>query len=189
MSKFQRFDNYKFVQYYPSLESFKDDYQNLGIPKVFEDEKTIQILYWLLISRYGASTVSSYSYQLFKPMLFTRIWQYGGTWQKRVKIQQKLRSLSLESGSQIYTGGKAIYNTAFNDASGPSTASMEEIPFINNQNTTNFKKSTLEGLMLLNDMLQTDVTKQFIDKFADLFKKIIYTGNTLEYTTYDQESE
>lgn len=186
-SKFQMFDNPKFLDYYPDLATFKEDYENLGIPKVFQDQSTIQVLYWLLCTRYGVSTVLGYNFQMFRPILFTRIWQYGGTWQKRVKIQQKLRGLSLQEGSQIYKGGKAIYNSAFNDSSAPSTQSMQQIAYINSQNTTNFKKSTLEGLALLNTMLETDVTQQFLDKFSNLFKKIIYSGNTQLYPTYEQE--
>lgn len=185
MNKFQEFDNPKFIDFYPDLESFKADYENLGIPKVFNDEKTIDVLYWLLCTRYGVSTVMGYNFEMFRPILFTRIWQYGGTWEKRVQIQEKLRGLSLDEGSEIYKGSKAIYNTAFNDSSAPSTTSLEELTYINNQNTTNFKRSTLEGLQMLNELLETDVTEEFLDKFSNLFRKIIYSGETLLYPTYE----
>lgn len=187
MSKFQKFDNPRFIDYYPDLESFKNDYENLGIPKVFEDENTITILYYLMCTRYGYSTVLGYNYEMFRPILFTRIWQYGGTWEKRVKIQEKLRGLGLDSDSEIFKGAKTIYNTAFNDSSMPSTQSLEELSYINNQNTTNLKRSTLEGLSALSGMLETDVTEEFLDKFANLFRKIIYSGDTLLYPTYEGE--
>lgn len=192
MTKFQSFDTPKFIDYYDNLDSFKADYDefttNFGKP-IFNNDTTVDLLYFLLISRYGYSTVASYNFDMFRPMLFTKIWQYGPTWEKRVEIQDKLRSLSLDADSEIFKGGKAIYNTAFNDSSAPSTQSLEELTYINNQNTTNFKKSTLEGLESLSVLLETDVTEEFLDKFKSLFKTIIYTGNPLLYTTYIGDME
>lgn len=183
---FQKMNNLKLSDFYPDLESFKNDYDNLGIPKVFEDEETLTILYYLLITRYGFSTISGFVLDAFRPILFTRIWQYGGTWEKKVKIQEKLRSFDLEDDSEIYKGGKTIYNTAFNDSSAPNTGSLEELSYINNQNTTNTKKSKLDGLRTLNYLLEEDVTETFLEKFKDLFRTIIYTGEEITYATYEE---
>ena len=181
---FKHFDNARLNEYYPNFETFKDDYDNLGIPKVFNNEETLQLCYYVLMTRYGFSTVRGYNYDMFRPILFTRIWQYGGTWEKRLQIQEKLRSLSLDAGSEIYRGSKAIYNTALNPDTPPTT---EELDFISSQNTTTYKKSTIEGLANLNAMLTTDVTEEFLDKFANLFKQIIYSAHDRYYNLEDYD--
>jgi hypothetical protein len=74
--------------------------------------------------------------------MFSVIFQYGPTWQKRLDIQAKIRGLT---DSDILIGSKAIYNTALNPSTAPSTGSLEELTYINSQNTTNYKKSKLEA--------------------------------------------
>lgn len=189
MSKFQSFDNLKFVDYFPTIESWREAFADMPqVDTLFQSEDTLDLIWYLLIPRYGYSTISSYSQELFPAMVWSKIWQYGPTWEKRVQIQEKLRSLGLDADSEIYRGTKSIYNSAFNDSSAPSTQTLEELTYINNQNTTNIKRSTLEGLSTLAGLLETDVTEEFLSKFASLFKKIIYSGDTLLYTTYEGET-
>lgn len=96
--------------------------------------------------------------------------------------------MSLEDGSDIYKGSSAIYNSAMNPATTPGTNTDEELNFINNQNVTKYKKSKLEGLAILSDLLKNDVTEAFLRRFDDFFKTIIYSGNTYLYKTIDEEN-
>ena len=70
-----------------------------------------------------------------------------------------------------------------NPSTQPGTGTDQELNFINNQNVTKHKKSKLEGLAMLSDLLKNDVTEQFLRRFDDFFKTIIYTGRTLLYET------
>lgn len=180
-SYFQQFDNVKFTDIYPDVDTFLTDYNNSGIPAKIQ-QASASTLYYLLLSRHANSTLANYDHSQFKLNLFSIIFQYGPAWEKRLEIQDKLRSLSLEDNSEIYLGSKAIYNSAANPGTTPSTDDLDELPFINNQNTTRYKKSKLEGLSILNSLIETDVTEQFLRRFAVLFKKIIL-GRTLLYTT------
>lgn len=182
MSLFQKYFNEKFSDVYPDFEKFESDYNTLGFPNIFREEATLKLLYVLLCGRYANSTIANSDLNQFKYALFSIVWQYGGTWEKRVEIQRELRELSLDDGSAIYIGAKAIYNSAVNPGTEPSTTDLEELPFINNQNTTGYKTSKLDGLMKLYELLKTDVTSDFLNKFKDLFIKIAI-GTTKYYVS------
>lgn len=134
---------------------------------------SINLTFYLLYNRYGNSTIVNDDLNQFKFKLFGTIMQYGPTWEQKVKIQAKLRSLGLDDTSEIYKGSKAIYNHAFNPETAPATGDLEEINYINDQNTTNYKKSKLEGLAILAESLKEDVTSTYIDKFRKLFKQVL----------------
>ena len=115
--------------------------------------------------------------------------QYGPTWEQKLKIQAKLRSLGLDDTSEIYKGSKAIYNHAYNPETQPKTTDLDELEFINDQNTTNYKKSKLEGLAILADLLRDDVSSQYIDKFRKLFKQFVAPMPALVYVTEGDEED
>ena len=188
-SYFQHFDNVKFSDVWGTAESFVDTYNEVGLPKTEYqlDDDTLKLVWILLIGRFADSTIKPYNtYGAFQVRFMSRVWQYAPAWKKELDIQNKLRELSLEEGSELYVGGSAIYNSAMNPGTLPSTGTKEELDFINSQNVTKYKKSKLEGLALLTDLLKTDVTEQFLRRFDDFFKKIIYSGRTLTYTTYEE---
>lgn len=47
------------------------------------------------------------------------------------------------------TGSKSIYNHAFNPSNEPSTASLDELDYINEQNTSNVKRSKIDAYGML----------------------------------------
>lgn len=184
-SLFQRFFNYKFTDVFANADLFLQEYKENAIDSSMSDE-TVTRLYYLLYAQYGNSVLANADTNQFKYRLWSIIFEHGLVWAKRVEIQEKLRALSLEDGSEIYQGGKAIYNNALHDSTEPNTGTLEELPYINGQNTANFKKSKLEGLAILNDMLKTNITREFLDKFKPLFIKII-AGDTRYYVTEGDE--
>ena len=125
---------------------------------------------------------------------------YGPTWEKRLEIQKNIRDL-LKDGKiseDLLQGGKAIYNTALN----PSTAvqggenganvgtnTMTELKYINQQNTTNYKKSLPEAYSILIELLNTDVTSRFLAQFAKLFLKVVTPEVPLWYVTDRRDPE
>lgn len=88
-------------------------------------------------------------------------------------------------------GSRAIYNHAYNPSTDPSTSTLEELAMINDQNTTNYKRSKLEAYAQLWDLLETDITGEFIDRFAVCFKKFVSPERTFVYIDplYEDEED
>lgn len=190
-----------FTDIWDSAENFKTDFQagpfascihygeaipnpKPGEPANYPDN--VSLVYYLLYARYGNSPIANRDINQFKYKIYSVIFQYGPTWEKRLDIQKKLRDLSED---EIRTGAKAVYNAAFNPSTAPSTAALEELPYINNQNTTNFKKSKLEAYSILWEALRTDVTNEFIKKFENCFKKFVRPEKPLVYITDEEDSD
>ena len=190
-SYFQSFDNVTFSDLWTTADDFAEAYKETGLPQTYVnsdgtsgtyvDDETLKLIWLLMIGRFADSTIKPYNtYGAFKIRFMSRIWQHAPAWKKELDIQNKLRSMSLDDNSPIYEGSKAIYNTALNPGTQPT---QEELNYINSQNTTKYKKSKLEGLAILTDLMKKDVTEQFLRRFDDFFKTIIYSGRTLLYET------
>lgn len=143
----------------------------------------LKILYYLLYGQYGNSVIASSDTEQFKYKVYSIIFMYGPTWCKRLEVQKRLRELN---ETDLITGGKAIYNHAFNPDTAPSTSTLEELLAINDQNTTNYKKSKMEGYSILLSLLETDVTKEFLDKFKKLFITVVEPELPLWYEMEDK---
>lgn len=177
--------NRKFTDIWDNAETFINDYKSNGITTTISEE-SVTLLYYLLYARYGNSTVASSDETQFKYKVFSTIFMYGPTWEKRLKIQEELRGLSLE---ELQKGGKAIYNTALNPNQSPTTASLEEIKYINQQNTSNFVKSKVDAYAIIISLLETDVTEQFIGEFKKLFLVVVSPELPLYYVTNEEDFE
>lgn len=169
MIEFGVFTTPNFTDCYPDVEEFITDYSSVGIPTVIS-ETNARTLYYLLYAYYGNSVIASTDLNRFKYNLFSIIWQYGPTWEKRLEIQTKLRALTDE---ELFAGSKQIANHALNPQTEPSTASLEELTYIDAQNTMQWKRSKLEGYNQLMMLLDSDVSADFLSKFRKLFRKVI----------------
>lgn len=168
-----------FSQIFETFDLFKEEYNNCPIEHILE-ETNLQTLYYLLYARYGNSNISYSDENQFKYALFGTIFKYGPSWEKRLDLQKKFRALT---NDEIMAGTKAIHNHSFNPGTAPTTQSLEELLTLNDQNTTNYKKSLVEGYALQYSLLETDVTEDFIDKFAPLFIKFLAPDYPLLYST------
>lgn len=186
-----------FTQIWDDVTKFSNDYKGSPLydyvaatqstPAQLNNSLTdanISKLYYLLYARYGNNPIANLDENQFKYKVYSIIFEYGPTWQKQLDIQDKLRNLSDED---IEKGQFAIYNQAYHDATAPSTNTTEELDYINNQNTSRMKKGKLNAYSDLLLLLKTDVTKSFIDRFANLFKKFLYNGRPTLYVTNIQE--
>ena len=168
-----------FNDIFPNVDAFNAAYGESEFPMDLTNEE-VSLIYYLLYSRYGNSTICSNDENRFIYNLFSIIWQYAPTWKKKLKIQERLRELEEDD---LLKGSKAIYNHSYNPGTEPSTATLEELTTINEQNTTNYKKSVLEGYSNLLMLLETDVTEDFLRRFKYLFISIAVPGNPLVYIT------
>lgn len=186
MSSFAISD-YSTVQFNDIWESdaeFLYDYQHVGIPTTIAVNTSAKTLFYLLYARYGNSPIANLDINQFKYKIFSIIFQYGPTWEKRLDIQDKLRALS---DADILVGSKAIYNHANNPSTTPSTATLDELTYIDDQNTTNYKKSKMDAYTQLWALLKADVTEEFLKKFQKCFKQFIAPEQPLMYVEEEDE--
>lgn len=174
-----------FVEIYESVNDFIYDYNNLGIPKTIEVANAMT-LYYLLYGKYGNSSIANYDENQFKYKLFSVIFQYGPTWEKRLDIQDKLRKLT---EADLLNGSTAIYNRALNPESTPTTQTKEELDYINEQNVQKRTKSKIQAYSELMALLETDVTAEFLSKFSICFKKFVQPGTFLYVTEEDEDDD
>lgn len=178
--------NLKFTDVWDDVSAFLEDYSSSGISTTISDDSAT-LLYYLLYARYGNSTIASSDVNQFKYKVFSTIFMYGPTWEKRLEIQKAIRELTLE---EVQTGGKAIYNSALNPNQAPTTNALEELKYINSQNTTNYKKSKVDAYAIIINLLETDVTEEFIGEFKKLFLTVVSPELPLWYVTQKEgESE
>ena len=84
---------------------------------------------------------------------------------------------------EILAGTKAIYNHAFNPQTAPTTNTVDELEYINEQNTTTYKKSKLDGYALLWAILNDGVTERFLREFRYHFLVVVEPQLPLWYVT------
>lgn len=198
-SMLPRYDTKLFCEIYDNAEDFVADYKDSGLydavsvgtPPVLHlnnslSDQEATILFYLLYARYGNNPIANYDEEQFKYKMWALIFQYGPAWSKKLDIQKSIRELT---ENDIRLGSKAIYNHAYNPSTSPSTATLEELTAINEQNTTNYKKSKLEGYMGLWQMVVSDVTEEFIRKFEKLFKQFVTAERTWIYSSEIEDEE
>ncbi len=153
---------------------FIEEYTDNG---VINDE-SLKVLFRLLYARYGNNPIANMDENQFKAKIYSNIYMYGGTWEKRVEIQKLIRELTEE---QIMAGTSTVYNHAYNPGTETTEEDLKQLKNINDQNTTNYTRSKLDGYERYLELLKTDVTKSFIDRFAPLFTVVVKPNKPLYY--------
>lgn len=190
MSNFPRYDTKLFTEVFEDFNDFLYYYVNLidASIKVFNPTtetglNALKRIYYLLYARYGNNPIANYDETQFIFKLFTIVYQYGPTWAKRLDVQEKLRALT---DDQLKEGSKAVFDHAYNPTEIPSDG---ELNYINEQNKTKYTKSPLEGYAILEELLKTDVTTEFLNKFQKLFKQFVRPERTWIYVTNLEEDD
>ncbi len=180
-----------FKEVFDDPDTFKAEYKASHyyvINNTLSDDNIV-LTYYLLYNKYGNNPISNYDEAQWKAKVFGTMFQYGPAWQQKLSIQEKVRSLGVADDSEIYKGSKAIYNHAFNPETTPKTGDLTELEYINDQNTTQYKKSKLEGLALLAEVLRDDVTATYIDKFRKMFNPFVKPVRHRIYISEEEEEE
>ena len=160
------YDTKLFREVWPSSDEFVTDFATSPFAGCLDMDRE-RLLYGLLFARHANDPLANLDEDQFKAKLFSIAFQYGPTWQKRLDIQARLRSLTEE---ELTAGSKAIRNHAANPSTRPSSSSLEELNYIDDQSTSSYKKSKMEAYAQLWDLLDVDVTGEFLAKFAPCFK-------------------
>lgn len=172
-----------FAEIFPSFEEFEEEYNETALKIAFsaDDDNgglTLAQFYYMLYAHYGNSHIAFSDENQFKYYMYSIMYQYGPT----VIRKRAIRDTLLKMGDdELLVGGKAIYNHSYNPNTSPSTATLEELLTINDQNTTNYKKGKAEGLLGFLAVIENDPVDEFIHKFKQLFIKVIAPDYPLLY--------
>ena len=250
-----QYDTKLFTDIFDDAGTFVYYYKNIGIPTTITDQNA-RTLYFLLYARYGNTPIANYDEEQWKYKIFSVVFQYGPTWEKRLSMQETLRNMQLadlidngsikevfesdESGSHSEefenSGGTTstgtvkvdtdndiedIKNHAFNPGTAPAANAYSPLNYINEQHsnknvldgtqeTTNDLAGTssnegessgsnsreldsernttitagkLKAYEKLLELLDADVTGEFISKFKICFKQFVMPERTWIYVT------
>ena len=89
-----QYDTKLMTEVWSDASGFLTDYQNVGMPTTISNQNAIT-LYYLLYARYGNTPIANYDENQWKYKMFSIIFQYGPTWEKRLDIQTTLRGLQI----------------------------------------------------------------------------------------------
>ena len=172
---------------YSEFEADFNMYKGIGLNPNFTSQTTPQTIFYLLSGKYGNSHIANSDENQFKLKLFSTIFQFGPTWEKRLDIQSKLRGMN---ETDILTGSKQINDHAYNPSTEPSGPNVVngEITSVNEQSKIKYTKSKVDAYASLYAMLETDVTEDFLGRFKRLFLAIVEPEYPLWYIT-DVEEE
>ena len=145
-----------------------------------------QAIYYLLYAKYGNTPIICEDEMQWKMKMMSVIITYGPTWQRKKAIQISLRALE---EADLLQGAKQIYNHAFNPSTTPSTDELEELTHINDQNTSNNKKSKMEAYSILWANLHVDATDEFLQKFNKCFCRFVGDQFPTIFITEEEEEE
>lgn len=91
---FPQYDTKLMTEVWSQASEFLTDYQAAGIPTTISVQNATT-LYYLLYARYGNTPIANYDENQWKYKMFSIIFQYGPTWEKRLSIQDTLRGLQI----------------------------------------------------------------------------------------------
>ena len=101
-----------------------------------------------------------------------------------MELQETFRNFTED---ELISGATTIYNHAYNPSTAPGTGTTEELNYINEQTAQKAKRGKLDAYAYLWDLISTDVTTEFINKFAALFLKVVEPELPLWYVTTIKE--
>ena len=113
---FPQYDTKLMTEVWSQASEFLTDYQNAGIPTTISVQNATT-LYYLLYARYGNTPIANYDENQWKYKMFSIIFQYGPTWEKRLDIQTTLRGLQI---SELVDNGS--FHELFNHSGSESSS-------------------------------------------------------------------
>lgn len=182
----------KFADIFPDFETFQTAWNNTTfsqqavalsqtIPEG-EGPQNLMLIYELLLARYANSTIASSDENRFMLQCMATIFQYAPAWIKRLEIQHTLHEMDINS-EEFLRGSSMINNISLNPSEDPGTDTMDALSTINQQNINTQKRDKFKALAILEELLKTDITGAFLDKFRSLFRVIVAPQRPLFYTT------
>ena len=190
-----------FADIFPNFETFQEVWNETvfsqqavalsqTIPESGDTEgpQNLMLIYQLLLARYANSTIASSDENRFTLQCMATIFQYAPAWIKRLEIQHTLHEMDLSS-DEFLRGSAQIFNTSLNPSEDPATDTMTPLSTINQQNVNIQKRDKFKALAILEELLKTDITGAFIDRFRPLFRTIVAPQRPLFYITEELSND
>ena len=182
----QLYNHKLFNEIYDDAATFLADYKNYesaidNLNKV--DDKYVTLTWQLITSKYGNTPIRSDSESQFKVSVFSVMFSEAPTFVERLNIQKKIRELT---DADLIAGSASISNAARNPDTTPTTGTLDELPYINLQNTTKQKRGKLEAYAFKLSLLETDLSETYIRKFEPLFARV-YVPAQYIYPTEEEQ--
>ena len=182
-----------FSEIFPDFASFQEMWkqtvfadQAVALTQTIPESETsngpqnLLLIYQLLLARYANSTIASSDEERFKLQCMATIFQYAPAWIKRLEIQHTLHEMDLSS-DEFLRGSAQIFNTSLNPSEAPGTDTMDTLSTINQQNVNIQKRDKFKALAILEELLQTDITGAFLDRFRSMFRTFVAPQRPLFY--------
>ena len=196
-SLFGNYPTRKFSDIFPTFESFQAMWNSTSFSKqavaltqqipeggteTTEGPQNLFLIYELLMAEYANSHIKSFDENRFMFQCMSLIFQYAPAWIKRLEIQHTLHELDLNS-EEFLRGSTQIFNTSLNPGTGPVNDSLDILKTVNQQNANIQKRDKFKALAILEELLRTNVTAEFIRRFQPLFATVTSPYEALYYTT------
>lgn len=177
-----------FAEVWKDYDAFETDYNSLivGFGTSPITSTSLKATYYFLVANFGNNPISNSDVGQFKMKIVSRIFSFGPLWEKKQGIQKNLRDLA---EADLLQGAKQIYNHAFNPSTAPTTGTLEELDYINDQNTANHKKPKMEAYSILWNLLHADHTREYLDRFKNCFAVFVDKMRVPFYISDDEEEE
>lgn len=177
-----------FTDVWSSADEFVDElyYGEESFPFDSMGDNDFRTTYYLLYARYGNSPIANMDVNQWKWKVASVIFQYGPTWCVRMSTQLEIRNMDVE---ELLISGKDIYNHAYNPNTLPSTATTQELDYINEQNTTIRKRNRIDAYRNILSLLNDNLVEEYLDKFKYLFKTFVLPENPVLFITDKDEEE
>lgn len=182
-----------FADIFPTFEEFQNAWKATTFSKQAvaliqeipeggtDGASNLLLIYELLLARYANSTIASSDEGRFTLQCMSTIFQHAPAWIKRLEIQHTLHGMNVDSEEFLH-GSLQIFNKSFNPSDDPSTDSFKALSTINQQDVNLQKRDKFKALAILDELLRTDITAIFLDKFKYLFRIIVAPQRPLFYT-------
>ena len=190
-SYYGNFRTRTFANIFPTVTDFTTWYSTCGVPDVLLSgsdytKYNINAIYFLMISYYANSHIKSSDENRFKLQLMAIIYEAAPVWQRQMYLQSKILALA---DDDVLKGARSVTNHAMHPDTAPATSSLEELTYIDDQNTMNWVKDKAKGFAEARDYLDPDICSRFMAKFKKLFLAVLYPDRPLLYESDAEEDE
>lgn len=170
------YGNYRtrtFEEIWETASQFIDDFNASPFNGAITTDN-LNLLYYLLYSRYAGSSIASSNENQFAYKCFSIIFTDGPKWEKRLEIQEKIKNLSEED---ILAGPTRLGQNAYNPGQLPTEG---DLTYINSQDRNLTTKAKLTAYVEYANQFE-DVTSSFIGQFKQLFLTVVVPEIPLWY--------
>ena len=181
----KRYSTPLFSDIFPDVNEFLTKLANcdIDVPIKYESKT---LTYYLLVARHGNDPIASEDVNQFMYKIFGAMFQFAPTWEKRLDVQKKLRGMS---ENELMKGARTIRNHAYNPSTEPTTAYDEVLPTTDDQSSAIYKRSKLEAYSTLLELLDMDVTEEYLYHFDKMFYKVVAPAFPVLFPQEEGEEE